>query len=75
MLSFSTGALIVPSRKPVSCAPHSTPRTCAFQSIWLVRTSFSEMGIKEMVIEVELEGTIVQLLDVIYVEGLALITM
>jgi hypothetical protein len=33
------------------------------------------MGIKEMVIEVELEGTIVQLLDVIYVEGLALITM
>jgi hypothetical protein len=72
MLSFSA-ALMVPSRNPASFAPRSTARTCAFQSIWLVHTSFSETSIKEMVIEAELEVIIVEPLDAIYVKGLTLI--
>jgi hypothetical protein len=75
MLIFSTGALIVPFRKLVSCAPHSTTRTCSFHSVWLLRTSFLETDIKEMVVEAKLQAVIVELLDVIYVERLTLIIM
>jgi hypothetical protein len=56
MLSFYAGALMVPSRNPASCMA----RTCAFQSVWLVRTSFSETGMKEIVVEAKLEVTIVR---------------
>jgi hypothetical protein len=65
--SFSFGALVDPSRKPTSCAPHSTARTWAFHTVWFVRTSFSDMGIKTMAVGAELEVAI-ELLDVTYEE-------
>jgi hypothetical protein len=40
-----------------------------------VHISFSETGIKEMVVELEAEAAIVERLDVFYMEGQALITM
>jgi hypothetical protein len=55
ILSVSAGALLVPSRKPASWAPCRTARIYAFHNMWLPRASFSEMGIKLMVIMVELE--------------------
>jgi hypothetical protein len=69
ILIFDVSAGFVPSRNPVSCAPRRMVRTCSFHTMWLLHTSFSETGIKAMIVTVELEAAIVveekQTLDVL----------